>query len=137
LNNDEIRLAILCEYYNAIHSEKSYGNVRDITELQGVNSSVLNANLVYLIDKDLMLGETYYTSGGIHASGSRITARGIDIVEEIVKQSENKVDPKISDELKKKSVTAEKVLKFTELCVKAASMCQTAVNVAHGIFTGL
>jgi len=137
LNNDEIRLAILCEFYNALHSEKNYGEVDKIEELKDVSGNIVDANLVYLIDKRLIHGEVNYFTAGIHPFGSRITAHGMDIVEEIVKRSENKVESKISDELKKKSETAEKVLKFTELCVKVASMCQTAVDVAHGIFTAL
>jgi len=137
LNNDEIRLTIICEFYNALHSDKSYGNVRDITEIQQVSPSIIEANVVYLIDKGLIEGKIHYTTGGIHTSPTRITAHGIDIVEEIVKQSEKKLETEISEKLKEKNVTAEKVLKFTELCVKAASMCQTAVNITHGILTGL
>ena len=137
MNNDEIRLAILCEFYNALHNEKSYGEINKIEEIKGVPNSIINANLVYLIDKGLIHGEIEYTSSGVIPFGTRITAHGMDIVEEIVKRSEDKVDPKISEELKKKSVTSEKVLKFTELCVRAASMCKTAVEVTHDILIGL
>jgi len=85
----------------------------------------------------LIHGEIDYTTDGVLPDGTRITAHGMDIVERIVKESEKKLETNISEELIKKSVTAEKVLKFTELCVKTASMCQTAVNIAHNIFLGL
>ena len=137
LSNDEIRLTILCEYYNAIHTEKGYGNVRDISELKDSPASVVNANLIYLIDKVLLKGQIKYVTGGIIPFASRITASGIDIVEEIVKQSEDKLEADIASQLKKENVTANKVLKFTELCVKTASMCQTAVSVTHDILAGL
>jgi len=137
LNNDEIRLAILCEFYNALHSDKSYGEVRDINQLKKESPSIIDANVIYLTDKGLIEGEISYTTGGIHPTPSRITAHGMDIVEEIVKRSENEVETEISEKLKEKNITAEKVLKFTELCVKAASMCQTAVNITHGILMGL
>jgi len=42
-SNDEIRLAILCEFYNALHSEKSYGRIRDIKELQGISERIIDA----------------------------------------------------------------------------------------------
>jgi len=136
-SNDEIRLAILCEFYNALHSEKSYGDIGNIPELEGHSTNIINANLIYLIDKGLIRGDISYTSSGAIPFTNRITANGIDIVEEIVKQSENSLEDDISEKLKKVSATSEKVLKFTELCVRTASMCQTAVNVAHDILSGL
>ena len=135
--NDEIRLILLCEYYNALFSGKQVRNHYQIFSLTNILDSVIDANVIYLIDKGLLRGEISYTIIGAIPFVSRITDLGINKVELIVKQSENELEEPIAQQLKQASTTSEKVLKFTEYCLKVGSICKIAVEHAHNIFSSL
>jgi len=135
--NDEIRLILICEYYNALFSGKQVRNYHQISSLTNITDSVINANVIYLIDKGLLRGEISYTTSGAIPFITRITDLGIDKVELIVKRSENEVDENIANKIKQAGTTAEKVLTFTESCLKLGSICKIAVEHAHEIFSSL
>jgi len=135
--NDEIRLILLCEYYNALFSGKQVRNYYQIFSLTNILDSVIDANVIYLIDKGLLRGEISYTIVGAIPFVSRITDLGINKVELIVKRSENELEEPIAQQLKQASTTSEKVLKFTENCLKVGSICKIAVEHAHNIFSSL
>lgn len=135
--NDEIRLILLCEYYNALFRGEQISNFHQISGLTNTDNSVVNANVIYLIDKQLLRGQISYTTAGAIPFVSRITDFGIDKVELIVKQSENELEEPIAQQLKQASTTSEKVLKFTENCLKVGSICKIAIEHAHEIFSSL
>jgi len=135
--NDEIRLILICEYYNALFSGKQVRNYHQISSLTNIHESVIDANVIYLIDKQLLRGQMSYTTAGVIPFVSRITDFGIDKVELIVKQSENELEEPIAQQLKQASTTSEKVLKFTENCLKVGSICKIAIEHAHEIFSSL
>jgi len=135
--NDEIRLILLCEYYNALFSGKQVRNYYQIFSLTNILDSVIDANVIYLIDKGLLRGEISYTIVGAIPFVSRITDLGINKVELIVKRSENELEEPIAQQLKQASTTSEKVLKFTENCLKVGSICKIVVEHAHNIFSSL
>jgi len=137
LENDEIRLILICEYYNALFSGTQVRNYSNIPSLTNISDSAIRANVIYLIDKGLLRGEISYTTSGAIPFISRITDLGIDKVELIVKKSENEVDEDIANRIKQAGTTAEKVLKFTEYCLKVGSICKIAVEHAHDIFSSL
>ena len=128
---------MLCEYYNALFSGKQVRNYYQIFSLTNILDSVIDANVIYLIDKGLLRGQISYTIVGAIPFVSRITDLGINKVELIVKQSENELEEPIAQQLKQASTTSEKVLKFTENCLKVGSICKIAIEHAHEIFSSL
>jgi len=51
VENDEIRLILICEYYNALFAGKQVRNYFQISSLTNNPDSVISANVIYLIDK--------------------------------------------------------------------------------------
>lgn len=137
MNNDEIRLSILFQFYRAMFNGKSYGMREENTELKDIPRNIINANEIYLVDKNLINGTKTYTSGGVLVSTSDITAWGMDIVEKIMNVSLSKLDTSINLEMEKENSTDKKLQKFYEMCVKSAPMCEVAVKVAAIIFSSL
>jgi hypothetical protein len=135
MDNDEIRLIILFNYYNSLHQgEEEWDN--PLNELKDVSESVINANLIYLIDKGLLRGKVEYTNIGSIPFVTRITDLGMDKVELIVKNSE-KEDASLAEKLDQINSTSDRVLKFSETCLKIGSICKIAVENAHNIFSAL
>lgn len=137
MNNDEIRLSILSQYYRAAFNGKGYGREEENPELEGIPDAIINANTIYLIDKRLINGDKRYIGSGPIASPSDITAWGMDVVENIMNKSLNEMNNKVSKEIEKTDSTAGKFSKFYEKCIKVAPMCETAVKAAHLIFSSL
>ena len=137
MNNDEIRLSILFQYYRAAFNGKGYGDREENPELKNIPREVITPNQVYLVDKNLINGKKLYTSGGVSVSTSDITAWGMDIVEKIMNKSLDELDQDVSSEIMKEDLNNKKLDKFYEKCVKVALMCDIAVKVAGIIFSGL
>jgi len=96
LSNDEIRLILLDDYYNDMYVE-SQRKIMKHTRLENVESTNLNGNQIYLIDKGLLDGNVEFAGANSIAFPSRITATGVDIVERILHAS----IPKLSETLPK------------------------------------
>jgi len=137
MNNDEIRLSILFQYYRAAFNGKGYGSREENPELKDIPYEVTTPNLAYLVDKNLINGSKSYTSGGVHVSTSDITAWGMDIVEKIMNDSLDELEQDVSSEIRKEDLTNKKLEKFYEKCVKVAPMCEVAVKVAGMVFANL
>lgn len=137
MNNDEIRLSILFQFYRAAFNGKGYGDREENPELKDIPHEVITPNLIYLVDKNLINGKKYYTSGGVHASTSDITAWGMDIVEKIMNNSLDELDQEVTSEIKKEESTNKRLEKFYEKCVKVVPMCEVAVKVAGMVFANL
>jgi len=137
MNNDEIRLSILSQYYRAVFNGKGYGSEEENPELEGIPDEIINANMIYLIDKRLINGDKRYTRAGPVVFTSDITAWGMDVVENIMNKSLNEMNNNVSKEIEKTDSTADKFTKFYETCIRVAPMCETAVKAAHLIFSSL
>lgn len=137
LNNNEIRLSILCQYYRAAFNGKQYGINEENPELKDTPKNIVNANLGYLVDKDLINGTKTYTSGHIIVGATDITAHGMDVVEQIIDESSAELDPSIGAEISKETSTVQKMSRFYEKCVKIYPMCETAVKIAGSVFSSL
>ena len=137
MNNNEIRLSILIQYYRAMFNGKVYGKREENEELEGISSGVINANMIYLIDKQLINGSKQYYNKGIGVTSVDITALGMDIVEEIMDKSLEKIDQTHAAEIQMESQTDKKLDKFYEKCIKIAPMCETVVRIAGAIFSAL
>lgn len=137
MNNDQIRLSILSQYYRAKFNGKGYGSKEENLELKEIPHEIINANLEYLVDKGLINGKKSYTTGGIIVFPSDITARGMDIIEKILNQSLTELDQNISAEIKKESTTNKKLDKLSEISAKAEPVLNILINVAGMIFSNL
>lgn len=137
MNNDQIRLSILYQYYRAKFNGKGYGEREENKELKDVPREIINANLDYLVDKGLINGEKTYVSGGILVIGSDITARGVDVVENILNQSLENLEQSISLEIKKENTTNKKLDKLYEICTKAEPVLEIVLKIAGVIFSNL
>ena len=97
MNNDRIRLSILCQCYRIKFSGKRPPPNLD---LDGVDEITKNVNLVYLLDKGLISGDKHYSSNGyVSVVGADITAYGMDQVEEIVKGLLDDLKPNVKAEI--------------------------------------
>ena len=137
MNNTEIRLSILCQYYKADFNGKGYGSREKNPEIRDVPKEILNANLGYLIEKKLINGKKIYFGRGIVASPTDITDHGIDVVESIMENSLDQLDTKASSDIKKEDSTSKRLEMFYEMCVKAPPMCEIAVKVTGAILENL
>ena len=137
MNNNEIRLSILVQYYRAAFNGKGYGEEEENDELEGISSVVINANRIYLIDKQLINGSKNYYSGRVMAIGTDITAHGMDIVEKIMDDSLEDIDQKYASEIQMESQTDKKLDKFYEKCIKITPICETVGKIAGTIFSAL
>lgn len=116
-----VSIIVLCLMVRARQREEN-------PELQNIPENLINANLVYLIDKHLINGKKYYTADGVLPSATDITAWGMDIVEKILNKSLNSLDNSISSEINNEETTVKKLDKFYEKCVKIQPMCDIAVG---------
>ena len=137
MNNNEIRLSILIQYYRAAFNGKGYGEREENGELKKISREVIKANMVYLIDKQLINGSKQYYNKGIGVTSTDITALGMDIVEEIMDKSLEKIDQTHAAEIQMEPQTDKKLDKFYEKCIKIVPMCETVVNIAGTIFFDL
>ena len=60
MNNDEIRLSILFQYYRAMFNGKGYGTREENPELKDIPNNIIQANELYLVDKNLINGQKAY-----------------------------------------------------------------------------
>ncbi|MHB8545211.1 MAG: hypothetical protein ACYDAJ_00390 [Nitrosotalea sp.] len=137
MNNEQIRLSILSQYYRAKFNGKGYGEREENPELKNIPRETINANMEYLVDKGLINGKKTYVSGGIMVSPTDITARGMDVVENILKQSLEKLDQNVISEIKKESSTNKKLDKLFEISSKAEPVLEIVVKIAGMIFSNL
>lgn len=115
MDNNEIRLRILCEFYDVLFKKDDQHPERLHKKLK-ISMEEENAAYVWLIDKNLLEGIIEYPGSYVLASPNRITAHGMDIVENIVddtfkKLKENKIEV-IELESKK-----DKFFKFMKKCL--------------------
>ena len=138
MNNDEIRLLILCQYYRAKFSGK-IDEIKSVnTETKDRDKMARNVNLGYLVDKGLINGKTQYLPNGATIVITRdITAWGIDAVENIIKKSLNDLKPEIRDEIKKAGSTYKMLDKLYEKCIQNVHMCEAVVKAANAIFVAV
>lgn len=137
MNNDEIRLSILSQYYRAKFNGKGYGEREENLELKEIPHDIINANLEYLVDKGLINGKKSYTTGGIIVFPSDITARGMDIVEMIVKESLTKLELPIVAEIKNEGTTPKMLEKLNEKCLKYSAVLDIVIKATGMILSSL
>ena len=131
MNNDEIRLSILCQYYKARYAGKTKPAR---LELDGVDHSTVDANMGYLVGKGLINGKSNYTSGmNVFVTTGDITYLGMEVVEDILKTSLGELEPNIRDEIEKEKSDGKMIGKLYEKCVKSAPVCEAVVKVTHVI----
>ena len=130
----KIRTAILFECY-----KRAYGQSENedkffyvIPELQEYDNKVIDANMTYLIDENLV-------RGGVDEAGSystpwitRINSTGMKLVERMVNESEAQI-PELKTELEEKKDTQERVMGFIKYCFKNKEIPMTIVNIAKDI----
>lgn len=138
IDNNQIRLSILSQFYMAMFNGEGGPRVNDNPELKGISEPVITANLVYLLDKGLINGEKRYAdSGRAVVFTSDITAKGMDIIESIINQSIDKLEPQISAEIKTENTTPKRFEKLNDVCQKNAPILDVVIKVAGIIFSNL
>lgn len=135
MDNHEIRLVLLAQYYRVMFTTNEYGSLPLDPLLKGISGPVIYANMVYLIDKGLIDGRIHYGST-VYPILNRITAHGVDAIEEIMDKSLVKMGTEEASEIKAEHDPGTKFSKFCDLCIKAAPLCETVANVARAVFVG-
>ena len=133
MENNEIRLRILCEFYNALFQEENQ-HPSNISKKLGVSTEEENAGYLWLIDKNLLVGDIEYAGSSILAIPSRITAGGMDRVEAIM----DKTFIEIKEKTKEfdKGTKKEKITKFMKKCLSndaTIPACKIALEIASSI----
>ena len=134
MNNDEIRLSILCQCYmgkfkgvKSVYPEK--------LELQGVDEIARDVNLEYLMDKGLLVGGKIPGNSRTIITAVNITAWGMDVVEDITKRSLDELEPGLRQEVEREGDTHKMLGKLYEKCIKSVPVCESVVKVTHAILT--
>lgn len=86
MENDEIRLRTLCEFYYALFQKESNHPNRLSSKLE-ISRKEENAAYLWLIDKNLLDGKIEYAGSHVLVYPSRITVWGMDKVEEIMDET--------------------------------------------------
>ena len=136
MNNDEIRLSVLCQcYMRKFRGERSV--YPEKLELQGVDEIARDVNLEYLMDKGLLVGGKIPGNGRTIITAVKITAWGMDVVEDIMKRSLDELEPGLRKEVEGEGDTHKMLGKLYEKCVKSAPVCEALAKVTHAILEAL
>lgn len=136
VNNDEIRLSVLCQCY--INKFKGEGwNHPYKLELPDVDEITRDVNLEYLMEKDLLRGSKTVAGARTMIISVNITAGGMDVVENIMKQSLSKLESGVRSEIEKEGDDGKMLGKLYEKCVKSAPVCEAVTKVTHAILAAL
>ena len=84
MNNQEIRLVLLAQYYQAMFTINECGSLPLDPRLRGILGPVINANKFYLIKKGLIDGRIHNMGPQMYPILSNITVHGMDVIEEII-----------------------------------------------------
>ena len=136
VNNDEIRLSILCQCYMSKFKEEESIHPKNL-ELGDIDEITRSVNLEYLVDKRLLNGYKASYSGRTIIPAVNITAWGMDVVEDIMKQSLGKLDPGVRSEIEKEGSDGKMIGKLYERCVRSVPVCEAVVKVAHAALAAL
>ena len=136
MNNDEIRLSVLCQCYMS-----KFGGAKSVypekLELQDVDEITRDVNLEYLMDKGLLVGGKLRGNHRTMITAVNITAWGMDVVEDIVNRSLDELEPGLRQEVEKEGDTHKRLNTLYEKCVKSAPVCEAVAKVAHAILVAL
>jgi len=136
VDNDEIRLSVLCQCYINKFKGKGWNHPHEL-ELQNVDEITRDVNLEYLIDKGLLNGHKLSANGRVIIPTVSITAWGMDVVEDIMKQSLDKLEPNLRKEVEREGDTHKMLDRLYEKCVKSAPACADVVKATHAILAAL
>ncbi len=110
----EIQLETLFRFYDAhinnqkLHQHQFYADLKKKYSMEE-----LNPHLVFLIDEEFIIGKNVHTRGGTAPFTSRISSKGIRIVQSLIDQSVPELekvkasDLQVADKKKKYSVLKE------------------------------
>ncbi len=130
--NEEIRLVLLSQYYKELYQE--VGIEAKIESLENVDGNKINANLIWLIDHHLLEGIVEYTGAGPIAFVSRISGLGMDVIEKMVRELTDKLDTRISNQIKVKESKEDRAIVFIDLCIKVTQLSNVITQFAHSMF---
>lgn len=136
VDNHEIRLVLLAQRYRAMFEFNECGTLPLDPRLKGISRPVIKANMYYLIDKGLIDGRILYQGPHMFPTFSKITARGMDVIEGIMDKSLRTMQTKEAIEITKEHDPGTKFNKFSDMCIRAAPFCEAVVNVARAAFVG-
>ena len=85
------------------------------------------------MDKGLLRGSRTATGARIIIMTINITADGMDVVENIMKQSLDKLEPGVRSEIEKEGSDSKMLGKLYEKCVKSTPVCEAVVKITHAI----
>ena|SRR2546428_5032322 len=131
--NEEIRLVLLSEYYESLFGENPVNEYK-IKQLESINDNIISANLIWLIDHHLLEGTIEATGAGHIPFVSRISGHGMDVIETMVRELSDKVDPKISNDIKEKQSMMDKSILFIDLCIKVTQLSGIVAQYASKVF---
>ena len=110
MNDNQIRLEILLDYYKAMRNHTGFPNQVDNEKLKEIDENDYDFNRLYLQKHDLVEGEIFRDDDGAEffSPTGGITAKGMDIVEkfidgciENIEKTENKIIEKTLSNLEK------------------------------------
>ena len=113
MNNKEIRLEILLDYYVAERSQTRYTEQNN-ERLREIDAQRYNFNFGYLIKRKLIEGSVHYGTRGIpkYAATGGITANRIDVVEHFVDECVSKSKRSVRTTLTNLGSYIEKILEL-------------------------
>lgn len=120
----EIRWKLLCIYYDELYSkDRSRPDpAYKLSQDEGIDYNIVNANVIYLIDEGLLHGDISYTTSGSIPSVSRIYSSGMKLVEKLYEKSQKNLDSQTKSKLDSIQSKAERVLTWIQLCIKGRKL---------------
>lgn len=86
MNDNEIRMEILFDYYKAMKNQTGIPHQNDNPKLKEIDSKEYDFNYGYLVKHDLVKGEIHHSDGGTEhfTPNGGIEGLGMDIVETFI-----------------------------------------------------
>jgi len=131
----QIKLQILFEYCLRLHKQSINPEMHffKIPKLNTIDNDIIFKNSVNLIDEN-------FVRGGVDVEGdnsfpwiTRITPKGISLVEQLVIKSEQNL-PEISSKLKNMLTIEEKIIFLILHCMKNDKIPIDVAEIAHDLF---
>ena len=132
--NAKIRTIILFEY-----CKRSYGQSDNpemhfyvIPELRDIDNEIIKVNAVHLIDENLVRGGVDDDSSQTFPWIRRITPKGMDLIEQLVCESESNIQ-ELKDELKNKANLNDRVSCLITYCMGSDVFPADVLDIAKKI----
>ena len=139
MNDKEIRLEILTQFYKSARNNTKIPYQSDNEQLKLIPDNIYNFNYGYLVKKGLLKGSIDYSDDGTECATPTggITSDGIDIVEDFVDRCVEEIKNSKNQMIDNSLSTIEKLTELALIWSKHTELYQHALEILNQILIQL